>query len=421
VTLPLTVPPGSTATFNVSFAPSVAGVLTGTLSIFSNNATNPFIVNLTGTGVETNGFLPLVTEGNQLKTTSGTPVRLKSVNWFGAETTVFVPHGLWQVSYTSILDQIVSMGFNCIRLPFAGTLMTNPMPGGYIHPVYNADLVGLTALEVLDVIIDAAASRGLRVMLDMHSKQGEYLDGQPTNTTWTYSDWLASWQFMANRYNSKPNIIGADVYNEPHTLTWTAWQGYCESIGNAIHAIAPHWLIVVEGVGNVDGGTAWAGGNLRGVATDPVTLTIPNRVVYSPHEYGQSVYVMDWLQTPSHVVSGWPNNLYAIWQERWGYIFENNVAPIFIGEYGGYFGIDGYGVFNKPYQTEEQQWLANLVKYLNGDFDGNGTTNLTNGKLGMSHTYWCINPNSSDTGGLLQEDWVTQQTHKLGLIAPLLA
>jgi endoglucanase len=29
--------------------------------------------------------------------------------------------------------------------------------------------------------------------------------------------------------------------------------------------------------------------------------------------------------------------------------------------------------------------------------------------------YWCLNPNSSDTGGLLMDDWVTTNEDKLDL------
>ena len=65
--------------------------------------------------------------------------------------------------------------------------------------------------------------------------------------------------------------------------------------------------------------------------------------------------------------------------------------------------------------------MQNLVKYLNGDFDGNGVSNLPAGKLGMSFAYWSYNPVSGDTGGLVQDDWITPQTVKLNLINPLLA
>ena len=34
--------------------------------------------------------------------------------------------------------------------------------------------------------------------------------------------------------------------------------------------------------------------------------------------------------------------------------------------------------------------------------------------------YWCLNPNSGDTGGLLLDDWITPHQEKLDLLEPLL-
>lgn len=59
---------------------------------------------------------------------------------------------------------------------------------------------------------------------------------------------------IADRFGEKPNVVGADLKNEPHgTATWgdgqqTDWRGEAEKIGNEIHEYAPDWLIVVEGI-----------------------------------------------------------------------------------------------------------------------------------------------------------------------------
>jgi hypothetical protein len=51
LTLPLTLTAGQTATFTVSFAPTVAGNVTGSLSLTSNATDSPNVVALSGTGV----------------------------------------------------------------------------------------------------------------------------------------------------------------------------------------------------------------------------------------------------------------------------------------------------------------------------------------------------------------------------------
>jgi endoglucanase len=47
---------------------------------------------------------------------NGERFRLKGTSWFGFETSSQVVHGLWSVSYTSLLDFMASNGFNAIRV-----------------------------------------------------------------------------------------------------------------------------------------------------------------------------------------------------------------------------------------------------------------------------------------------------------------
>nr|WP_245216040.1 glycoside hydrolase family 5 protein [Pararoseomonas baculiformis] len=360
----------------------------------------------------------LSTRGNQIVDASGRPVRLKAVSWFGAELPYKAPQGLWQEGYAGLLDRIRQWGFNCIRLPFASSITSDP-PTGYIDPVRNPDLFLRSSLAVLDRIIDAAGERGLCVVLDLHIHQaGNERDGAPVAGRHTLRSLVGTWQFMARRYGSRPNVIGADVFNEPYAVKWPEWKRICETVGNAVHGNAPHWLIFVEGCDAAAG--FWAGGNLTEAGANPVVLNQPRKLVYSPHEYGHSVHLMDWLQRSGHPVPAWPRSLFARFRSSWGYLFEQDIAPIWVGEFGGHFGMDGAGRPGRPHGGEERQWLQALASYLNGDFNGDGRRDLAPGKEGMSFAYWCLNPTSGDTGGLLQDDWTTAQAAKLEALAPLL-
>ena len=42
------------------------------------------------------------------------------------------------------------------------------------------------------------------------------------------------------------------------------------------------------------------------------------------------------------------------------------------------------------------------------------------GKNATSSFYWCVNPNSGDTGGVLQNDWKTWNTDKVTLLQRLM-
>lgn len=352
-------------------------------------------------------------------------IRLASTSWHGAEGSNNTPHGTWMVGFRTILDQIRGWGFNCIRLPFSGTTVTATPPGTAINFDQNPEFVGKNALQIFDIIIDYCEEIGLYVVLDHHRRSaGDGADGAPTDGSYSKAQWKADWLTMANRYKDKINVVGADVHNEPHDLDWATWATLVEEVGNHIHTVAPDWIIFAEGVGNEGSDHYWWGGYLKGVATRPVVLTLPNRVAYSPHEYGQSVGSQTWLKKDGNVPVNWPLNLAAIWNDYWGFIFYNNIAPIWIGEMGGHFGLDAStGALNKPYRVEETEWMTSLVRYL--DFDKNIDGTVSSGenggnKAGMSFAWWTYNPTSADTGGLVLDDWTTPQQPKLNLIQPLL-
>ena len=83
-----------------------------------------------------------------------------------------------------------------------------------------------------------------------------------------------SWGVLAKRYAKMPQVIGADLKNEPHgSATWgtggpTDWKRAAQRAGNAVLAHNPHLLIIVEGIeAPISGGSSivTGGGNLEGV------------------------------------------------------------------------------------------------------------------------------------------------------------
>ena len=93
--------------------------------------------------------------------------------------------------------------------------------------------------------------------------------------------------------------------------------------------VNPDWLIFVEGIGTYNGQSYWWGGNLMGVKDRPVALNVPNKSVYSAHDYPNSVYPQPWFQAANY-----PANLPALFTQMWGYIYQQNIAPVSVGEFG---------------------------------------------------------------------------------------
>ncbi|HEY8463182.1 MAG TPA: cellulase family glycosylhydrolase [Bacillota bacterium] len=362
----------------------------------------------------------------EVKAVSGGPYqgRLTGVNWFGFETGNAVAHGLWARDYKSVLQQIRDLGFNCIRLPWCNDMLTKTPNSIQInaHGVdpytkqtgLNLDLEGLSSLEVMDKIIAEADRLGLMIILDNHSRQA---DGYMNETLWYTSKtseakWIEDWVFLAKRYLKYDNVVGFDLNNEPHgnlgtgmkpPASWgydvegwgnTDWKAAAERCGVEILKVNPNALIIVEGVEEYRGTNYWWGGNLQGVRDYPITKIPKANLMYSPHEYGPEVHNQSWFSAPD-----FPNNMYKIWDDNFWFIAKENIAPIFLGE----FGIKGESAADPS--SVAYKWFTTLMEYV--------------GKK-CSWTFWCMNPNSGDTGGILLNDWVTVDQAKYNLIKPYL-
>lgn len=353
------------------------------------------------------------TNGNQIVDSAGNSVKITAVSWFGFESETNSPHGLWTRNYRDMMDDIVATGFNTIRLPFNNEMFDAGKLAGSIDAQANPDLVGLTPLEVLDRIVEYAGEIGLRIVLDHHRSDngvGALNDGLWYTANYNEQRFIADWVMLAERYAGNPTVIGADLHNEPHgAATWgsgdlaTDWQLAAERTGNAILAVNPEWLIIVEGIESYAGESYWWGGNLQGVRENPVELDLPNRVVYSPHAYPNSIYSQPWFSDPQY-----PQNLQEIWQDNWGYIYEENIAPLWLGEFG-----------SRLEDPLDVAWMEELVDYLAGDLDGDGTNDVPAGNQPISWSFWSWNPNSGDTGGILLDDWRTFDQEKLDLLSPV--
>lgn len=328
----------------------------------------------------------------------GHEVRLTGVNWFGLETDTFAPHGLWLRSWRAILDQIAELGYNAVRLPFSNELLEPAAPKGIRYDL-NPDLVGRSGIEILDAIIEGARERGLRVLLDRHRPTSAGQSELWYTEEITEERWISDWRTLAERYRANETVIGVDLHNEPHgDATWgsgnlaTDWRLAAERAGNAVLAVNPYLLIFVEGVAREGDDWYWWGGNLAGAAAAPVRLGVPGRLVYSPHDYGPGVFWQAWFSDPD-----FPRNLPGVWDAHWGFLAAGRATPVVLGEFGGR-SVGG---------DAEGQWQRALVEYLSS--------------RGVGFFLWSLNPNSSDTGGLLAGDWVTVVADRYELYRDALA
>ena len=186
--------------------------------------------------------------------------------------------------------------------PFAGTNET-----GGVDWSQNADLKGLTSLQVFQKVVAHAGKIGLKVIFDHHTNEGS--GGQQPNGLWIdkgpgtdgtdgagvqgtvdAARFQADWVRFAKTFAGNSTVVGFDLDNEPlaQRATWGGGgpgdihQMYTD-VGNAIQAVNPGALIIAEGL-------ITATGNgypqlLTGAKDNPVVLGTPNKVVYSVHDY----------------------------------------------------------------------------------------------------------------------------------------
>ena len=356
------------------------------------------------------GVPPLHTSGGNIVDSTGKTIRLTGINWFGLDTADLSLHGLWAHGMNWYLDNVVvKYGFNCVRVPFSSAMLDNPsahinyqvidvLPkdiaanpslaentngagdDGIAIPSATASQANIliTPLQELDLLVQKCQARGLYVMLDQHTGDNAGQQDADPYVNPGQANWENGWVTLVNRYKSYPCVVACDVHNEPHGIDWSTWQPEAQACANKILAADPTKLIVVEGTDHDSTFTyVWWGGDLYDANTNLVKPTVANHVVYSPHEYTTDVAGGQSYDSAS--TAGYPGELDGHFTRNWGYLAINGVAPILIGEFG-----------TKMDDTTRTQWMNEICSYIK-----------TNG---LSYTYWSLNPNSGDTGGLLGDN-----------------
>ncbi|MCC8043268.1 MAG: cellulase family glycosylhydrolase [Oscillospiraceae bacterium] len=310
----------------------------------------------------------LHTDGSKIYDDDGNEVWLTGINWFGYNTGTNTFDGLWSCGLNTSISSIADRGFNLLRVPISAELILEWSEGSYptanFNQATNYYLVGLNSLKIFDYVIGQCRANGIKIMIDIHSAETD-ASGHNYNMWYngdiTEEDYLAALSWIAARYSQDDTIIAYDLKNEPHgkanespRAKWDDstdsdnWKYIAEKAAAAVLGENPNVLIVVEGIEiyptdtDVNGDFSsqnpfdyyytWWGGNLRGVADNPVDLgKYQNKLVYSPHDYGPTVYAQSWFDGDYTYESLYED----VWHDNWFYIQENDIAPLLIGEWGG--------------------------------------------------------------------------------------
>ncbi|MBR6924555.1 MAG: glycoside hydrolase family 5 protein, partial [Oscillospiraceae bacterium] len=376
--------------------------------------------------VDSNNDDWLHAKGSRLYDMNENEVWLTGANWFGFNCNEACPHYLWSADADDCLTEIADRGINIIRFPISTELIVSWMNGkpnpvnsfsANADPAFtiNADFceadgkTPVDSMQVFDIMMRKCKEHGIKAFIDIHSP---HTDNSGHNYNLWYGKagvttdvWIDSLVWLADKYKNDDTLIAFDLKNEPHgkgqegkeAAKWDGstdennWAYAATKCAEAILDVNPKALILVEGVeqsmsGAMEGDYwgmpdrrdnspnigAWWGGNFRGAREFPIKPKQgTSQIVYSPHDYGPSVYAQTWFEkdfTEKTLLDDY-------WYDTWAYINAEDIGPELIGEWGGH--MDG---------KENQKWMTLLRDYMI--------------KHHINHTFWCLNTNSGDTGGL---------------------
>jgi len=315
----------------------------------------------------------LSTRGSQIVSQTGDPVRILAVGVF--------------TDVSNDARRIVNAGFNTLRVEWSNRTLEEKLPQ-------------------LDLVVASAGRVGLKVILDNHYNEGlndpcsaqqanglwyslggasDDTDGCATRGTVTDARFVKDWERVALHYKSNETVIGYDLRNEPLAYPgMSTWEPGCqnqdhnircmyERVGNAILAIDPEKLIICEGPQNYKHAFAdrsWPApwGDLSLAGELPVNLLVPNKLVYSVHDY------------PSPIAGYTPDSGEAKvmqMQNVWGYLVTRNIAPVWIGEMG-----------SNMMASSDNAWAQTLIDYANGRLGRLGGPEFSSNQQGIGIGWW---------------------------------
>lgn len=145
----------------------------------------------------------LAIDGSNLRTPDGNIIELRGVNW-----------GWWETAQPQDAMEARAMGANVVRMPFrwyfggTGSDIRQTGARGNIKP---------EGLALLDQYINWCVQQKIWVILFAGSDLGA---GDSTENYWSNAslkqEFIATWEFLAERYRNTPYIAAYELLSEPH-------------------------------------------------------------------------------------------------------------------------------------------------------------------------------------------------------------
>ncbi|KAG9409434.1 hypothetical protein AC1031_019694 [Aphanomyces cochlioides] len=309
------------------------------------------------------------------------PIAIKGVSWAGMETGNALPYGLWQnpLNGTTVYQMAAFLSrnnFNSVRLPLCvESILSDRKPNPELINAFANKAIALDSyMNTLSSVVRALGYRKISVLLDMHVLTLTEAGGSWTGDGMSELSFLAAVDVLTTKLcnDAHWNVIGIDLKNSPYSATWgdggsMDWSVGAATIANRMLTKCPNWLAFVQGVvsshtmttdsNQAISYTDWWGGGLQDVAKTPLSLSVPNKVVYAPHyyppsEYPQMYFVRGGLRDHDLIIGFLEYDNETLWQriksttnDMFGYLAQQKQAAIALSAFGGIYTQDRFANF----------------------------------------------------------------------------
>ena len=287
---------------------------------------------------------------------------------------------------TTDLDNIKNAGYNVVRVP---------VWWGQFYALNNVSNSGWRsdAFTELDWLVNACASRGIYVIIDMHGAVGGQSTSDDTgqagqNTYWTNGSnqgntaWM--WWQIASHYNGNATVAGYDLLNEPDAAPSNA-------------AVISAYVSLFQTVRSAD----------------------PNHMIFIEGTFGS----WNWSMLPPPSQNGWTNVVYEMHEYQWNN--TTNGAAVDAGSAGQVNDFNNHASWNVPgyvgefndFGTGAGTWQTSVNDYNNAGLSWTmwaykATSGLVPNSWGWyDPTFWPTTPNiSTDSSATISSDWQQWKT-----------
>lgn len=406
---------------------------------------------------------PLFAGGHDLFEGNGKRVRLRGFNYFGFNNGQTMVDGVWggpglALDFASVVHRQKLLGFNAVRLPFSFKDLKNLPPKSFVKPCNIPTAREVAASVVRPGVVVPKVIPPLPY--PPHRTEGQCNGYLPNDSTWNRYKWVVSfyarngfyvlidnhlredpsaledgdkwaglWAQLVKELVTDPEVkrrLMVDILNEPgqYGVRWEAADGkpglgelYLKAM-DAIYKVAPKTPFFIEGTGQDALQANWGDGfdadnmditNLGLSNPRPFFAALASRaygrqVVLAPHVYGPAVTTNENASSGKALNSRLSRSFGSLMRQGFCSGAKCITFPVAIGEFGSKFT-----------DARDVATMNSLRSYLLNTGEGDDGKHFAI----QNWFYWSWNANSGDTGGIVQDDWVSLNWNKLDFLQPL--